>query len=194
MTKATTNRSAQESLFIVVRDPVTNIVTRFAVPANVQIGLSGNPAELQLTGRLTLAPRVVMTTSDNQGIFNISNNDTAIGVVNVITPATSIIRINLPGNPREGEVHFITDASMTASTVRIDIYAQSGYLIKGVSYTTISVNGDALGMIWLNSTWCILSGGGGGGAGVTGATGPAGPTGATGPAGPAGERGRPRRG
>ena len=51
---AITKSDSEKSLFVYVKDTNTDAVKRLAIPCDVQIGLLGNPSELQLNGRFSI--------------------------------------------------------------------------------------------------------------------------------------------
>lgn len=170
----TTRAEANRSFFVYVTEPNTGVVKRVAIPADMQVGLEGQPAELQLFGRLSLASLAVDVNTTNKGLINVSNDDTVIAVSLVTIPASGRISAHLPPTPREGQLHFIKDASGTAATVPIDIVPGTGVTIDDVATKTLSDNYSSMALVWLAGQWHMLvaglgaSGGGGGSTGSSG--------------------------
>lgn len=164
----TTRSEANQSFFVFITDTKTGVVRRVAVPGDLQVGLDGRPAELQLFGRLSVASSIVSVDAKNKGIVNVSNDQTILALSLVITPITGRIRANLPPTPRNGQLHFIKDMSGSAGTVPIDIIPANGVLIDGQTLKTLSDPYGSLALVWLNGQWRILVAGLGpsGGAGA----------------------------
>lgn len=164
----TTRSEANESLFVVVRDPNTNVVRRIAFPADIQIGLDDQPAEMHLLGRLAIAAKVYAIDGVNQGLIGMTNNDTVVALTVNVTPLSGRITCTLPPDPRDGQIHFIKDYSGTASTIPIDIVPSPGTTIDNVTVKTLSDPYGSLAVIWLEDQWRILVAGIGssGGAGA----------------------------
>lgn len=164
-----TKLDADRSLFVYVKDVNNDKVKRIAVPSDIQIGLTDNPAELQLLGRLSLSSKVYDVTSRNKGILEVSSNDTIVSVNTITTPGSGRITVNLPGNPRDGQVHFIKDMSGVADVVPIDIVSSDvNGLIDNETVVTLDQPYGTLAVFWENEAWRILikasSSGGGSGA------------------------------
>lgn len=170
----TTRAEANRSFFVYVTEPNTGVVKRVAIPADLQVGLEGRPAELQLFGRLSLASQAINVDATNKGLINVSNDDTVVALSLVVTPLSGRISAHLPPTPREGQLHFIKDASGTAATVPIDIVPDVGVTIDDVSTKTLSDNYSSMALVWLAGQWHMLvaglgaSGGGGGSTGSSG--------------------------
>lgn len=162
---STTKSRAEQSFFVFIKDAITGKITRVAFPSSVQIGTSGNPAELQMTGRFSVAPTILECTATNASTLNLSIHDCAVAVVCALTPPAGYVRVNLPATPREGEVHIVIDESATAGTYPIRIYAAQDRLINGAPYVSIASSQDAVTLIWLRNAWRVISdtstGGGG---------------------------------
>lgn len=152
----TTKNQADRSFFVVAKDANTGHISRVAIPANVQIGLQGNPAELQLLGRLSLATKDHSVTRSNQGTLNITNDDTIVSVTLVSTPTSGRITLRLPANPRDGQLHFIKDMSGTANTVPIDIIPNDGVLIDQYDSKTLTDNYGSIALYWFGDRWRVL--------------------------------------
>lgn len=152
----TTKQIADQSFFIFVKDTNTGKIRRMAIPGDVQIGLQGNPAELQLLGRLSLAARDYSITAVNKGILYVTNDDTIISVTVVDTPPTGRITLYLPANPRNGQLHFIKDMSGTADSVPIDIVPSPGALIDQYASRTLTDKYGSIALYWFGDRWRIL--------------------------------------
>lgn len=151
----------------------------------MQIGLKDNPSELMLTGRLSVSSGDYVVTPNNKGVFTAKNNHTIVNIYANYAPTSGRVTVKLPGSPRVGQLHFVKDASGTATTYPIDVYPEltSSY-VNSSSYKSITTAYDSLSAYWGGDRWFIL-----GGAGSAGPTGPTGPTGATGPTGGTGATG-----
>ena len=172
MTNTGTKAEALQSLFVYARDRNTGKITRLAVPADLQVGMPGTPAELHLTGRLSINGTQFITSAANKGVFTASVHDTVIAVSTVVNPVTGRVSVYLPPSPRDGELHFIKDVSKTSGGIPIDLFPSPGALIDGQSLLTINDDGGSLAIVWLAGGWHSLltgssGGGGGGGASVS---------------------------
>lgn len=152
----TTKQQADQSFFVFVKDTNTGHIRRMAIPADVQIGLQDNPAELQLLGRLSLAARDYSVTSDNKGVLYVANDDTIISVTLVDTPTSGRIKLYLPANPRNGQLHFIKDMSGTADSVPIDVVPSPGVMIDQFTSRTLIDKFGSIALYWFGDRWRIL--------------------------------------
>lgn len=152
----TTRSEANQSFFVVVRDPNTGVVRRVAIPGDLQIGLEDQPAELHLLGRLSLAAQVYAINKVNKGLIGISNNDTVVALTLQDTPLSGRITCTLPPDPRDGQIHFIKDYSGTASTVPIDVIPSPGTTIDNATSKTLNDPYGSLALIWLENQWRVL--------------------------------------
>lgn len=169
-----TKESADRSLFICAVDQSTGIVRRVAIPTDFQIGTTKAPAELQVYGRLSLSTsehRVKNTTPN--GVVNLSD-DVTLASVFVESTTHPTIRVNLPPNPRDGQIVFVKDAAGVSESYQIDIFpASSGHFIDNSASISIALNYGGALVYWYDGMWHTLvtnlaaSGGGGGGAPTT---------------------------
>jgi len=148
-----TRSEANQSFFIYVKDTNTGVVKRVAIPGDVQVGLEGRPAELQLFGRLSVSSTTVAVDSTNKGVINVSNDDTVVALSLSVTPISGRIKAYLPPTPRAGQLHFIKDSSGTAGTVPIDIVPASGVFIDDQPSQTLSDAYGSLALVWLGGQW-----------------------------------------
>lgn len=165
----TTKKAAERSFFVYVKDVNSDKIRRVAIPSDVQIGLKGSPAELQLTGRLSLSSTDFTVSAANNGKFSAKNDDTIISVVVNAAPASGVVTVNLPSNPRLGQLHFIKDASGTAGTTQVNVYPQTGSTIDGDSVKSLTTAYQSISLYWHGNAWRVLvssAAGGGGGAPV----------------------------
>jgi len=184
----TINEEILQSYFVYVKDPHTNKIKRIAFPSDIQIGTSGNPAELQLLGRFSLNSVEYQVSPVNDGTINTSNNDTIVNVISgssSFIPSSGRISVNLPGAPRDGQVHIIKDFSGRGAIIPIDIFPdETKYTIDQQSYVTINLAFGSKAIHWHNNSWHVFAeanaSSGGGATGYTGYTGPTGATGYTG--------------
>lgn len=152
----TTKQLAEQSFFIYVKDSNTDKIRHIAIPSDVQIGLKDNPAELQLLGSLSLQATDYSVNRTNRGTLNLTNNDTIASITLVDTPLSGRITVKLPANPRNGQLHFIKDASGTAVTVPIDIVPAADSFIDASSLVTVADEYGSLAVYWFNDRWRLL--------------------------------------
>lgn len=157
----TTKQLVDQSFFVFVKDTNTGRIRRMAIPADVQIGLQDNPAELQLLGRLSLAARDYSITSANQGTLYVASDDTIVSVTLVDTPTSGRITLYLPANPRNGQLHFVKDMSGTADSVPIDVIPSSGAKIDQFDQRTLTDKFGSIALYWFGDRWRILVAGSG---------------------------------
>ncbi len=155
MTKNNTKTDVDKSLFVFVKDSNTGRVKRIAIPSDVQIGVKDNPSELQLLGRFSIANKEFTVDNVNKGTINLSNHDTISLIALSATPPSGRITVNLPSNPRNGQLHFVKDSSGTSSTVPIDIYA-NGALIDNEFIKTLSIDYESMLFCWFKQSWNVL--------------------------------------
>jgi hypothetical protein len=152
----TTKQLTDQSFFVFVKDTNTGRIRRMAIPGDVQIGLQGNPAELQLLGRLSLAATDYSITAANQGILYVANDDTIISVSLVDTPSSGRITLFLPANPRNGQLHFVKDMTGTADSVPIDVVPSPGAKIDQFDSRTLTDKFGSIALYWFGDRWRIL--------------------------------------
>lgn len=169
-----TKESADRSLFICAVDQLTGMVRRVAIPTDFQVGTTKAPGELQLYGRLSLSSsehRVKNATP--AGTINLPDD---ITLANVFIESTThpVVRVNLPPNPRDGQIVFVKDSAGLSESYQIDIYpASPSHFIDNSSYVSIVLNYGGAILYWFNGMWHTLvtnltaTGGGGGGAPTT---------------------------
>jgi hypothetical protein len=187
------------SLFFIAQDQFGNI-QRVAATSDFQIGTVNKPAELDITGRLSINV-VKHTFSSDTEVQYANNNDSIIEVdfVSTLTGPSGSVTLVLPPSPREGQLIIAKDASGLASSVNIIIAGDDSLnkITIDDSYTqTISTDYGSYAAYWYDDQWHAWATGGSGGGvgptgpiGPTGATGAAGATGAIGPTGPTGPTG-----
>lgn len=152
----TTRSEASQSFFVYVKDGNTGVIRRVAIPSDVQIGLEGKPAELQLFGRLSLAAKTYAIDDINKGLIGITNDDTVVALTLQVTPLSGRITCTLPPAPRAGQIHFIKDFSGTAATVPIDVVPSPGLSIDNVNVKTLSDPYGSIALIFLQGQWRML--------------------------------------
>lgn len=158
----TSNSDAQRSFFVFVTDTNTGKVKRVAVPADIQIGLVDNPASLDLMGRLALSAKDYTSTTQNQGRLNVSEHDT---IVSVFNESSTPVTLSLSPSPRQGQVHFVKDASGVASTFPIALSSDS--LIDGEESLQIGSDYGTAAIYWHKNSWRVLLAGSGSSGGDT---------------------------
>ena len=166
----TTRSEATQSFFVFVRDNNTGVIKKVAIPGDVQIGLEGAPAELNLLGRLAVSAKTYTIDNVNKGVIGISNNDTVVALSLVVTPLDGRIRVTLPPTPRDGQLHFIKDLTGKADQVPIDIFPSRGLTIDGSTSKTLNDPFGSLALVWLTGQWRILVAGIGASGGAGGST------------------------
>ena len=156
VTSTAQKSEATQSFFIFVRDANSGQITSVAIPGDVQIGLNGNPADMTLLGRFSVAAKNYDVTFANKGIIQSSPDDTIIGVSLITTPLSQRISLYLSQSPREGELHFVKDLTGTSNTVPIDIFPTTGFTIDGMAKVTLSDPTASLALVFLNGNWYRL--------------------------------------
>lgn len=151
-----TLRSSEKSLFVFVKDTNTGTVKRVAVPADLQIGLKNAPSELQLLGRFSMSAIEKVIESDPESTITLSSNNTLIGIDNTITPSSLQVTVNLPGDPRDGQVIFVKDVSGTAVDYPIVLIPAGGALIDDAASLSMTKAYSSVGIYWANGSWRVL--------------------------------------
>jgi len=161
-----TRDETTRSFFVFARDTNTGVIKRVAVPSDLQVGLIDNPASLDLFGGLSLSTKEFSTTNENMGVIKIGNHDTVAVVSNSVAPPSGRISVYLPVSPRNGQLHFIKDASGTALSTPIDIYPAPGVFIDDETTKSIFDNFGTLVLFWSGDRWRVLITGSGSGSGI----------------------------
>lgn len=151
-----TRTDAAQSFFVYVKDTITGAVKRIAMPGDVQIGLAGRPAELQLFGRFSIAGTNYDVNAVNKGIINVLNDDTIVAINMVVTPVSGRVKVYLPPSPRDGQLHFVKDMTGTSNVVPIDVVPSPGATIDNQAFRTLSDPYGSLALVWLNGQWRLL--------------------------------------
>lgn len=136
-----------------------------AITTDTQVGTLGNPAELQLMGRMSISTKSY-STSSSSAVISI---DDYVSIANISTPTSSIgtsITVIVPKNPRDGQICVIKDASGTANVNNIVVTTAGGSTgvtgvatIDGSATQNITVAYGSLVLYWSNSQWYQLAGG-----------------------------------
>jgi hypothetical protein len=160
--------NANESILIYSKNASTSAIEKIATSAPVQIGLASAPAELHVTGRLSVNSTNISIASGKT--YSIPDNTTIINVTSTGSPGN--VQIILPASPRQGQMLIIKDYMGNASNINIVISGASGRQIDGNPTKTISSDYGSLQLTWQGDSWTIItsSGGGGGEPGAQGAT------------------------
>jgi hypothetical protein len=151
-----TKTDTSQSVFVYVRDTNTNAIKRVAIPADVQVGLLGNPASLTLLGGLAISTADVAVDNSNNGIINVNNDDTLVAIDVVSAPTSGRVSVFLPPGPRDGQLHFIKDSTGTAGTYPIDIIPPSGTTIDGLSIQSLVDVYGSMAIFWFRGSWHVL--------------------------------------
>jgi hypothetical protein len=172
--KAVTYGDMGGSVFVYAKNDITKKIEKVAVPAGLQVGLQSSPAELLVTGRISLNSIDVSLATGQT--YTIPDNTTVVNVSLSGSPGS--VTVTLPYFPRLGQVLIIKDYSGNAGTINIAVVGTAAQLIDGSLSNVISSDSGSLYLIWQGNGWIIVtSGGGGGGAGAQGAQGPQGSSG-----------------
>ena len=156
-TRTGTLTEARNSFFVHVTDANTGKVIRIAIPGDVQVGLAGNPAELVLTGRVSLNATTFNVSASGNGILHITGNDSIAAIAVTSAPASGTVIANLPSSPRDGQLHVIADASSTSDVTPIVITAARGQLIGSTTTTTLNIAGGSVALCWAAGAWQIVA-------------------------------------
>lgn len=152
-----TRQQAEQSLFVLVKDSITGRIMRIAVPCDMQVGLTGKPAELALLGRLSLSSAEYTIGARSGDIINISSAVT-VCTVNVVTaPASNSVIVYLPPDARDGQLHVVKDGSGTAATTIITIRGTNNALIDGSSQKTIESAYGSVCFYWSGAQWRVFA-------------------------------------
>lgn len=163
-----TTSDTKLSFFVFSQNTNTGKITKVAIPADTQIGLAGNPASLDLFGRLSLSV-FNAEAGPRTRTFQIKNEHTVVSVNVANSAGLSSIDVYLPQYSQNGQLHIIKDNTGTAGTVTINVYPIGKTLIDGVSSKTITTAYGSMLVYWNNDHWSVFqsSGGGGGGGPAT---------------------------
>ena len=140
------------SLFVFVKDTNTKRVKRIAVPCDLQVGMLGNPAELQLLGRLSVSTTIYEIKSLD--VVNVDGNVT-IADINVITAPAGSITVNAPSGARDGQLFIVKDMSGTSLVTPL-VIASPNELIDGSSTVTMSSNYGSIVLARVSGKWRVL--------------------------------------
>lgn len=168
MTAPITRADAARSFFIYVKDQNSGRITRLAIPSDVQVGTKDVPAELQVTGRISISS-IDLSVSLANSTVQLDGTDT---IANIHMPATSLgtnTSVVLPSNPREGQIQVVKDVSGNSSTNNIVLKGANGTTIDGASTQTISTAYGSLVVYWNASGWQQFAAGAGASSGGSGA-------------------------
>lgn len=173
MPNAITKQQADTSFFVFVKDTRNGEIKKIAIPGNLQVGLRGSPAELQLLGSLSLSSNGSEANALNGGVINANNDTTVISVTKDVNYSPTRVTVYLPGSPREGQIVFVKDVTGIADTIPIDVKAPSSATIDSYSVRTLAVKYGTTAVYWFDGKWRTLMAGDattGGGSAVTDAT------------------------
>lgn len=145
---------ANTSLFVFVKDTNTQKIKRIAVPCDMQIGMLGNPAELQLLGRLSVSNETYTPVAGTTAI-NIASNITIANIDVTQTLSAGHVIVNTPSQPRDGQVLFVKDLSGTSSITPL-IITSPDETIDGSTNTTLSSNYGSVALVRISGTWRVL--------------------------------------
>jgi hypothetical protein len=156
-----TKKSVDESIFVIAKDKTTNDTQIIVIPTNTQVGLSRLPVDLTLLGKLSVSEKDYTTDSSNNWNLIVEDHVTIASISTTYSsssrPSTGYSTINLPKNPRVGQLVIIKEFSGTASVIPLRIYDSSSKTIDGTSYKTISSDYGALQFFWQGTNWISIS-------------------------------------
>lgn len=152
-----------ESGLVFAKNKTTNQVETIATTADMQIGLSGQPANLLLNGAISVSTLdLTIAAGSTKSIPDSSTN------VNVTTTgASGLATLSLPASPKKGQLVYIKDVGGNAATVSITVIGSpkgtktaegtSPHLIDGSASKSITTSYGALQLLWNGSGWSIVS-------------------------------------
>lgn len=156
-----TKKKIDESAFIIAKDNITNNVQTVVVPSNFQVGLKTSPSDLTLTGKFSTSEKDYVANSSNNWTLSLEDHVTVSSISTTYSsssqPSAGYVVINLPKNPRVGQLVIIKEFSGTASVISLRIYDASSKTIDGTSYKTISSDYGALQFFWQGNNWISIS-------------------------------------
>jgi hypothetical protein len=136
--------------FLYIKNVNKDSIERVIAVEDFQIGTSVDPGELDLNGRLSLNTRKVTANNNNLGVVSAEKHDSILEVIN---DYTGTVKLQLPTNPRNGQILFIKDCSGNAGLKQIDFTTTpSSRLITSESYSITQNYGSAL-LYWNESQW-----------------------------------------
>ena len=156
-----TKKKIDESAFIIAKDNITNNVQTVVVPSNFQVGLKTSPSDLTLTGKFSTSEKDYVANSSNNWTLSLEDHVTVSSISTTYSsssrPSAAYVVINLPKNPRVGQLVIIKEFSGTASVIPLRIYDASSKTIDGANYKTISSDYGALQFFWQGNNWISIS-------------------------------------
>jgi hypothetical protein len=166
-----TKEELNKSYVVLVRDRNNEDVTRIIFPQTTQVGASGIPSDLLLSGRLILSEK--QYTCSLNGFISLDDNS-VIATVVPATFGTGALYVKLPSASLDGQFVIIKDAKGTASTNNIIVSpAKSAEKIDGASTKIIDNDYGFLALFYKNNSWNIYADGsttGGGTGDITSVT------------------------
>ena len=128
---------------------------RIATLTDLQIGLPEFPAELQITGKLSLSSTRISLLSF-QTIYYPANTTVLFVVIdNPLNDSQSTIV--LPDNPRQGQTCYIKDESGTSDVCRLQIIGANSASIDGRLEKILNYKHGAFGFIWSGYAWTTIA-------------------------------------
>jgi hypothetical protein len=156
-----TKKKIDESAFIIAKDNITNNVQTVVVPSGLQVGLKNAPADLTLTGKFSTSEKDYVANPSNNWNLTIEDHVTIASISTTYSsssmPSTGYSKINLPKNPRVGQLVIIKDFSGAASVIPLRIFDSSSKTIDGANYKQISSDYGALQFFWQGINWISIS-------------------------------------
>lgn len=152
-----------ESGLVFAKNKTTNQVETIATTADMQIGLSGQPANLLLNGAISVSTLdLTIAAGSTKSIPDSLTN------VNVTTTgASGLATLSLPASPKKGQLVYIKDVGGNAATVSIAVIGSpegtktvegtSPHLIDGSASKLITTSFGALQLLWNGSGWAVIS-------------------------------------
>jgi hypothetical protein len=154
----TTKSDLTQTLFAYAKESTTGKITRVAVPTDFQVGVTNQPADLQLLGGLSLSSRT-QNVSD-KSIVEMTNHDTIVCLNATSIVVSGSVYVNLPSSPRDGQYHILKDINGFADQMPITVRPHAGASIDGNVMSQIQTSRGSMSVFWRAGMWCLISTGG----------------------------------
>lgn len=140
-----------KSGFVFVKDAGTQAVKKIATAAAFQVGLTGVPSSLAVTGNLSLS----------KVSYTIAGGSTAtitqdVSFVGVSSTGSGVAKIKLSPGQAVGQIIYIKDEAGNAVNVNIQI-DPSPAKIDGATTKTINRNYGFFQLIWSGTEWNVIA-------------------------------------
>src|SRR6185295_10167138 len=94
---------AKTKPFLIIRDSHNHEIKKIAFPSDIDVGLADDPATLTIFGGISLSLVTFITTPQNDGKFNVSNQETIVNCHTITQPTTNVVQVQLPQRPKKGQ-------------------------------------------------------------------------------------------